>query len=223
MSALILPFVLIFHIFTASAFPRRYDSNPGIRNYLISSHVQNGTSQVRFDIPTPGTTLSTNAFLQLDSPQVTSINESVFDWWYFDAVSESNPGDSFVVTFFTSSATAFPFLDPNESSVLIAYLWASFANGTVFSDSLPATFATVTGGSTSPSTGNWSSTGFSWSAVKDLSQYEIIIASEEMQVEGRFTLTSVSPRSQVKLSWMLTARRDSHLICHAEYSLAQQI
>lgn len=206
MSSFIFPFALIFTgILTgASAFPRRYDlltnvrlradSDPRIWNHLISSRVQNGTSQVRFDISTPGAILTTDALLKLDSPQVTSINASVFDWWYFDAVSDTNPGDSFVVTFFTSSATAFPFLDSRESSILIAYLWASFANGTVFSEFLPATFATVAGGdgAAAPSMGNWSSAGFSWTAQKeDLSRYEINIASEKIQVEGRFTLSSV--------------------------------
>lgn len=198
-------FVLIFGILTEASVPRRLDpltkarlrseSDPRTWNYLIPNQVQNGTSQVRFDISTPRATLSADALLKLDSPQVSSINASVFDWWYFDVVSETNLGDSFVVTFFTSSAAAFPFLDSRESSVLIVYLWASFANGTVFADFLPATFATVAGGEAAeaPSTGNWSSAGFSWTAQKeDLSQYEIIIASEEMQVEGRFTLTSVS-------------------------------
>lgn len=206
MSSFISPLALIFTgILTgASAFPRKYDPltnvrlradfDPRIWKHLISSRVHNGTSQVRFDISTPGATLTADALLQLDSPQVTSINASVFDWWYFDAVSDTNPGDSFVVTFFTSSATAFPFLDPSESSILIAYLWASFANGTVFSEFLPATFATVAGGdgAAAPSMGNWSSTGFSWTAQKeDLSRYEINIASEKIQVEGRFTLSSV--------------------------------
>lgn len=205
MFVLIIPLVLIFGIVAeASAAPRKFkplpkarlraEPDPRIWNYVISSQEQNGTSQVRFDIPTPGATLSSQALLKLDSPQVALINASVFDWWYFDAVSESDPGESFVVTFFTSSATAFPFLSSNESSILIAYLWASFANGTVFSQFVPATLATVTGGDAAefPSTGNWSSAGFSWTALKeDLSEYEIIIASKEMQVEGRFTLNSV--------------------------------
>lgn len=162
--------------------------------YRIPSAVQNGTSQARFNISTPGSTLSAEALLALDSPQLSSINASVFDWWYFDAVSDTDPRESLVVTLFTSSAAAFPSLSPDESSVLIAYVWASFANGSMFAEYVPATVATVSGGdeAPNPSSGVWSSTGFSWTALKvDLSQYEIVVSSKEMQVEGRFSLTSV--------------------------------
>ncbi|KAJ5207534.1 Hydroxyneurosporene synthase [Penicillium cf. griseofulvum] len=163
--------------------------------YHIPGAVQNGTSKARFDIPTPKTTLDTETLFSLDAPQIDRINGSVFDWWYFDVVSETNPDDSLVVTFFTSSMEAFPFLDPNETSILNAWVWASFANGTVFEDSVPATVATVTGadGRTN-STGDWSSTGFTWNALTaNLSRYEVIIASEKLQVEGRLTLTSRTP------------------------------
>ncbi|KAJ6124497.1 hypothetical protein N7471_011814 [Penicillium samsonianum] len=174
----------------------RAGRDPRGGSYQISSAVQNGTSKARFDIPTPATTLDTETLFRLDSPQIDSINGSVFDWWYFDVVSETNPDDSLVVTFFSSSAEAFPFLDANETSVLNVWLWASFANGTVFADSVPATEATVTGvdGAGTNSSGEWSSTGFSWAALREnLSQYEITIASEKLQVEGRLTLTSQVP------------------------------
>ncbi|KAJ5791091.1 uncharacterized protein N7518_008102 [Penicillium psychrosexuale] len=170
------------------------DSRSG--TYHIPSTVQNGTSKARFDIPTPETTLDKESIFRLDAPQIDSINGTVFEWWYFDAVSETNPDESLVVTFFSSSAEGFPFLDANETSVLNVWLWASFANGTVFADSVPATVATVTGvdGAGTNSSGEWASTGFSWAALtENLSQYEIIVASEKLQVEGRFTLTSRAP------------------------------
>ena len=191
----ILSFLLLSVIAEAlTAFPRQKDLSQWA--YRIPSHVQNGASRAQFNIATPDiTALDTDTLLSLDAPKISRVNNSVFDWWYFDAVSETDPRDSFVVTFFTSSAAAFPFLDPAESSVLIAYLWVSFANGTVFSDYVPATLATVTGGRNAEysSAGNWSSTGFSWMAYdEDLSEYEITIASEKMQVEGRVSLSSVS-------------------------------
>ncbi|KAJ5705533.1 hypothetical protein N7536_001222 [Penicillium majusculum] len=181
-------------------YPLRASSNTSIGSYKIPSAVQNGTSKAQFEIPMPATTLDIETLFRLDAPQIDSINGSVFDWWYFDAVSETNPDDSLVVTFFSSSAEAFPFLDANETSVLNVWLWASFSNGTIFADSVPATVATVatvTGadGAGTNSSGEWSSTGFSWAALtEDLSQYEIIIASEKLQVEGRLTLTSKVPR-----------------------------
>lgn len=160
----------------------------------IPSEVQNGTSQARFSVSSPGSTLSTQGLLSLDAPQLSLINASVFDWWYFDAVSDTDPRESLVVTLFTSTANAFPFLNPNETSVLIAYIWASFANGTVYADYVPATVATVSGGdkAPNPSSGVWSSTGFSWTALKgDLSQYEVAISSEILQIDGKLSLTSV--------------------------------
>lgn len=188
-------------------------------SYQIPSAVQNGTSKARFDIPTPETTLDIETLFRLDAPQIDSINGSVYDWWYFDAVSETNPDDSLVVTFFSSSAEAFPFLDANETSVLNVWLWASFANGTVFADSVPATVATVTGpdAAGTNSSGEWSSTGFSWAALtENLSQYEITIASEKLQVEGRLTLTSVSgdsgPRNR-QLTNIAQQRGPYHLPC----------
>ncbi|KAJ5502758.1 Hydroxyneurosporene synthase [Penicillium fimorum] len=165
-------------------------------SYQIPNTVQNGTSKARFDVPTPETTLDAETLFNLDAPQIDPINSSVFDWWYFDAVSNTNPDDSLVIAFFTSSMDAFPFLDANEPSILNVWLWASFANGTHYEDSLPATVATVTGadGVEINSSGNWSPKGFSWNALtEDQLKYEIIIASEKLPVEGRLTLTSRAP------------------------------
>lgn len=188
----------------ASALPGRtsitradvpFDSTARSWNDAIPSHAQNAVARARFDIPTTGSKLDTRELLTLDSPQLSLINSSVFDWWYFDAVSATDPRESLTVTFFTSTAAAFPWLPPNESSVLIAYVWVSFANGTIFEDYVPATLAMAAGGedTSSSSSGNWSSTGLSWVASQDdLSQYEVTISSKQLQVEGRFNLSSVS-------------------------------
>lgn len=184
------------------SFHSRID-DPHLGIYCIPHSVQNGTSHARFNIQTTRASLSAETLLSLDGPQVDRINASVFDWWYFDVVSDTDPRESLVVTFFTSSAAAFPFLAANESSILIAYLWASFANGTVVADFVPATAATVAVGN--PSSGQWSSTGFSWAAHKaNFSQYEINIASEKMQVNGKFRLSSVSVPTRL-LGQLLTA------------------
>ncbi|KAH3004142.1 hypothetical protein KXW60_005801, partial [Aspergillus fumigatus] len=49
-------------------------------------------------------------------PKVHPINTTVFDWWHFDAVSASNPNASGVITLFTSTPTAFPFLPGKSKS-----------------------------------------------------------------------------------------------------------
>ena len=54
---------------------------------------------------------------------------------------------------------------------------------------------TVADGTHASSSGDWSSTGLSWTALAhDSLKYEIIVASDKMHVQGRFTLTSVSAR-----------------------------
>lgn len=129
------------------------------------------------------------------------VNASVYDWWYFDAVSDTNSAESLVVTLFTSTAEAFPFLNPNETSVLIAYVWASFANGSTYADYVPASLAAVAGGDAAqyPSEGVWDSTGFSWTAAKDdLSQYEVVISSDVLGIDGTLSLSSVSVVSSIR-------------------------
>lgn len=165
--------------------------------YTNPSLVQNRPAHARFTIPAPNTTLTTESFLTLDAPQLTTINSSVFDWWYFDAVSDGTSAESLTVTFFTATATAFPWLPATESSVLITYLWASFANGTIFEEYVPASVALIGGGPDArlSSSGNWSASGSasSWaSGEDDLSRYEVVVSSETLQVEGRLSLSSVS-------------------------------
>lgn len=53
---------------------------------------------------------------RLSKPKVHPINTTVFDWWHFDAVSASNPNASGVITLFTSTPTAFPFLPGKSKS-----------------------------------------------------------------------------------------------------------
>ncbi|KAJ5305663.1 hypothetical protein N7508_004678, partial [Penicillium antarcticum] len=110
-------------------------SNSHSGTFQTPSTVQNGNSKANFDIPSPKLLLDIETWFSLDAPWVHSINVSVFNWWYFDVVSKTNSGDSLVITLSTSSFAAFPFLQAIETSVTTAYLWASFANGTVFADS----------------------------------------------------------------------------------------
>lgn len=211
----------------ASAFPKRQmrsSFTPYTRNvqrshdglYQIPSTVNNGSSTAHFELETSTSTLDAKTLFSLDAPQLDFINGSVFDWWYFDAVSETNPDDSLVLTFFSSTAAAFPFLAANQSSILTAWIWASFANGTVFADYVPATMATLTGvdGAHTEGSGSWFPTGFSWYASAGRqTKYEINIASEKLDVHGRFTLTSVSGVNIVRYLANLDQTVPYHLPC----------
>lgn len=165
--------------------------------YRIPATVQNEPAYVRFEVDTPGGILGIQSRQSLDAPMLDSINSSVFDWWYFDAVSLDDPRESLVLTFFTATADAFPFLDSTQKSVLIAYAWASFSNGSSWAGYLPATLATVDIGGDGEADGNvssgmWEDTGFRWNASKeDLSAYEISVDSPELDVKGTLSFTSV--------------------------------
>ncbi|GIJ90247.1 hypothetical protein Asppvi_009200 [Aspergillus pseudoviridinutans] len=133
---------------------------------------------------TPSTLLST-----LSKPKVHPINTTVFDWWYFDAISSSNPNVSLVVTRFTSTRAAFPFLVPgNTSSVLQSYLWISFANGTSYAAFADASLATVDAAG-DVNRGVWHGSGFSWIG-SEKGEYEIAI--DGAGVNGSMRLSSVS-------------------------------
>ena len=64
----------------------------------------------------------------LDWPKISLINSSVYDWWYFDAVTPDLEA-SLQIIFFLASETAFPLIlgDPSAVSVVV---FASFPNGT---------------------------------------------------------------------------------------------
>ncbi|CAI7630281.1 unnamed protein product [Penicillium pancosmium] len=164
--------------------------------YRIPATVQNEPTYVRFEVDTPGGILGIQSRQSLDAPMLDSINSSVFDWWYFDAVSLDDPRESLVLTFFTATADAFPFLDSTQESVLIAYAWASFRNGSSWAGYLPATLATVDIGGDGEadgkvSSGMWKHTGFRWDASKeDLSAYEISVDSPELDFKGTLSFTS---------------------------------
>lgn len=160
--------------------------------YRIPSKIQTGTATARFNIASPNKTLSETSFLTLDSPQISKVTSTSFDWWYFDAVSTTTPAESLTITLFTSAASAFPWLDSSESSVLIAYLWAAFANGSVFQEYVPAKVAVVEEGPAGKSSGAWDGSGFQWVAGDEDSMYSVVVASKKMGVYGKFTLSSVS-------------------------------
>lgn len=161
--------------------------------YQIPSKIQTGTATARFDVASPNKTLSNTSILSLDIPQISKVTSTSFDWWYFDVVSTTTPAESLTITLFTSTASAFPWLDSSESSVLIAYLWATFANGSVFQEYVPATLAVVVEeGAARKGAGAWEGSGFRWVAGDEDSMYTVVVESKEMGVYGTFTLDSVS-------------------------------
>ena len=126
----------------------------------------------------------------LDGPQLSSVNSSVFDWWYFDVVS-TDLKSSLVVIFYTALPSAFPLLSPSDDVTLVG-LRFGFPNGTVAKVNINASEAVVTTVEDG-SSGCFEGTGASWTGAPDLSSYLVTIDSPANGIVGTFFLESVAP------------------------------
>ncbi|KAJ7066198.1 hypothetical protein C8F01DRAFT_1122585 [Mycena amicta] len=151
------------------------------QTFNIPSTVQAGPSQAQFTL--------TSA--PIDAPKVAPITNSSYDWWYFD-VASTDPADrsTVVVTFFTSTRSAFPLLHASDT-VTPVYIWGTYPNGTRWDGVANGTSATVVVDGDA-SSGNWIGTGFSWSAPS-ASVYLITIDSPELGIKGTISFRSIAP------------------------------
>jgi hypothetical protein len=125
-----------------------------------------------------------------DGPQMSSIDITAFDWWYFDAVSP-DLNTSVVIVFYTALATAFPFLDVG-TDVTVVGMQTSWPNGTTGKYSFKATEAIITTNQKGAS-GDWVGSGASFTGASDLSSYLVSINSSSTGIYGDFLLESVAP------------------------------
>lgn len=154
----------------------------------IPSAVSNRASMARF----------TSGASDLDAPKIRPVNSSSFDWWYFDVVS-SDPGSlaSVVVAFYTTTANAFPFLAPSNTTT-VAQIAISFPNGTTFGATVNANGATVTSDE-NLSSGDWHDSGFKWTHTGD-STYTVVVDAPDIEVKGTIVFHSVCPQYRPKLN-----------------------
>jgi len=142
----------------------------------------------------PSTATFTSSAIGLDSPHVTPVNASSFDWWYFDVVSY-DALYSFSVTFFAAPATGFPPDGAPANDITVVYLFLSTAaNETFLTVPAFATEATVVSLGNGAS-GNWQGSGFEFSGAPDLSTYLITIDSPSIGVKGEVFMESVGGNS----------------------------
>ncbi|PYH71174.1 uncharacterized protein BO88DRAFT_451848 [Aspergillus vadensis CBS 113365] len=125
----------------------------------------------------------------LESPKLSEVNTTVFEWWYFDVVSSTNPNASIVLTFFTTTSRAFPAVPPNLSSVLLTYVWATLPNGTTVAQNIVPIDASVMG-DRDVNSGGWEGTG-GWSGRE--SGYEAWVGWEGGRVSGRIQMRDLAP------------------------------
>ncbi|CAG8971374.1 hypothetical protein HYALB_00006923 [Hymenoscyphus albidus] len=122
----------------------------------------------------------------IDAPQLSAVNSTSFELWYFDAISDDSLS-SVTVIFFASTETAFPLLSSPTitTSIVLNYL---FPNGTRGYHELYAEEAVVeTVGSGSVGT------GISWKGSPDLSSYNITIDNPTIGIKGTINLITQSP------------------------------
>ena len=126
----------------------------------------------------------------LDGSQLSAVNNSAWDWWYFDAVS-LDAKSNVVIIFYTTSTGGFPFLPPS-ADVTLFQIHALLPNGTLFNVFIPAEEAVITTIGEG-SSGDFKGTNASWSGTPDLKHYKIEVNSPANGVVGTFNLRSVAP------------------------------
>jgi hypothetical protein len=126
----------------------------------------------------------------LDAPHVTPINESAYDWWYFDAYS-NDLKYGVVVVFFNAPATGFALSGAAANDITEAYLFVSVPGQPfLIQQNISATEATVDYAGNGAS-GDWKGSGFSFTGEPDMSEYTITIDYPELAYKGTLSFTSV--------------------------------
>ncbi|KAJ7614743.1 hypothetical protein DFH06DRAFT_1286249 [Mycena polygramma] len=147
--------------------------------YHIPSAFSNARSHAQF----------TSGLTGLDAPKVHPMNDSAFDWWYFDVVS-TDPASfaSAVVVFYAATPTAVPGQAPN--STLSVNVWLTFPNGTQIFAQPQANAATVMAEGDF-SSGDWHGSGLAWRYAPKSGSYEILVDAPDIQMKGRINFQPV--------------------------------
>ncbi len=170
---------LLLVALTASASP----PDSGVRAKATIKHISSqaaiGDIQASFTSAT-----------HLDAPQLSGVNATSFEWWYFDVVS-TDLTRSLVIVFYTALPSAFPFL-PTSSTVTTVGIYATYPNGTVTGSYLDATEAVITTEGQGAS-GDFVGSGAKFQGTPNLSSYSISINAASRGIVGTFNLKSRAP------------------------------
>jgi hypothetical protein len=123
-----------------------------------------------------------------DGPKASLINETNFEWWYFDAHTKN--GDQGIAVWFMNSNPARFGLDLPTSNWFIFH--ARFEDGTGLDTVVPADTAIINTFSEG-STGFWSGTGSGWAGSPDLSKFTLTFDVPGENIKGIVDVISVSP------------------------------
>jgi hypothetical protein len=161
----------------------------------------------------PATVVTHSLQGPFDGPKFDFINDTVYQWWYFDVVS-SNLDSSITVEFQFGSELALGFGNLPE---ILTYVTVDgkFPNGTLFNiNAIPAeniTINTVGQGSS----GVWGGSGCTWTGTPDLSEYSLTMDAPEFGVQGTVLLKSVSMKASFRIF--------IHVKCHMAAACARSL
>jgi len=154
---------------------------PWISTHVYSPDTVNGKSDGLF----------TSSAYGLDAPKVSAINDTSYDWWYFDAVSEDQQSNV-VITFFAAPATGWAPSGAPDNAILQVDIFVSYPGQEVSSVStLSATEATVVSVGNGAS-GSWKGSGMGFVGTPDLSTFVVSVDSPSIGIKGSMSLQSVS-------------------------------
>jgi hypothetical protein len=147
----------------------------------------------------PSNILTSSLQSPLDAVKFDLINETSYQWWYFDVVSYDLQS-SITFTFYIGS-----FLEPNNNlSEIPTYVGVDgkLPNGELFSiPVIPVTDITInTVGQGSSSLWKGSASSCNWTGTPDLFMYEITIAALEYGVEGSMLNSVRNPTPSTSLT-----------------------
>ncbi|KZT50781.1 hypothetical protein CALCODRAFT_521771 [Calocera cornea HHB12733] len=144
---------------------------------VIPPYPVNGTSAVQFALDGP-----------FDAPKTDFFNQSTFQWWYFDALSEDLK-QSIVFTFYANTAAASGVVGSPFNGLTLNL---QLANGSMPEFAVPSEailMATVGEGLSAIMNG----TGYSWYESSDLSFVYIDINDKFNNITGSFQIASGAP------------------------------
>ncbi len=127
-------------------------------------------------------TISTHGYL--DGPQLSAVNSSFYEWWYFDAVS-SDDLPSITIVLYTALASGFGFITSTG-------LDFPFPNGTTNFITLSDSEAVITTEGQG-SSAVFKKSGAKWEGSPDLSWYTVKINAPGSSVAGTFRLNALAP------------------------------
>ncbi|GKT48754.1 tyrosinase ustQ [Colletotrichum spaethianum] len=130
----------------------------------------------------------------LDGPKLKpGVNDTTFDWWYFDAVSTTSKNESLTIVFYNSGPSSLG----NPGGPLSVQISGVLANGTTF-----VTAVDATGGTTVENDNNngifsiWNGAGASFAGTSlehDSPEYTVTVNNPAIGVNGTLNLRSLSP------------------------------